>query len=74
MKIIGRLAEPLPGTTRTKTLFAWLPTKAGQSLIWLERYQVMEAFIVNNYLVIVGQEQVNIRRGEWMKVSSRTFK
>lgn len=71
MRLTGRLLEPIPGTVRFKRKFAWLPTKAGGTLIWLERYNVMEAFLVTTALVNIEQEQVTVKFGEWKKVSTR---
>ena len=37
-------AKPIPkiGDTRVRYPFAWLPTKAGDYTVWLERYWVKE--------------------------------
>lgn len=71
MKLEGRMAMPKAGETRVKRAFAWLPTMAGDQLVWLERYEIMEAYAVSQMVIIIADKQQTVTFGEWKRVSTR---
>jgi hypothetical protein len=71
MKLQGRVTMPKAGETRVKTAFAWLPSVAGEQLVWLERYEILEAYAVSQMVVVVAEKPVSVTFGEWKVVSTR---
>lgn len=39
-----RAPEPKDGDQRTRGRFAWLPTRVGETMVWLETYVVTEVW------------------------------
>lgn len=71
MQIVKGIKPPSPGEVRFKTSFAFLPTLAGGALIWFERFEKMEAWVLTQYVVNINEKQVPIFHGEWKLVSTR---
>jgi hypothetical protein len=72
MKLLPeKVTPPKPGETRFKRRFAWLPTLAGGYMVWLEKYEVMCAYVVIQYQVIVAEKVVTVSHGEWKELSTR---
>ena len=47
-----RITPPL-GTTRIRKRFAWFPVFIKSECIWLERYEVMQAYVGEQFTVVV---------------------
>jgi len=66
-------AEPSPGTTRLKRVFAWLPVIIGGEKIWLEYYEELQGYIATDYKVIIDGEPKSIKVSEWTTLSKRVI-
>lgn len=65
--------EPIPGSTRIKRVFAFLPTTVDQFIIWLEWYEVLEGYVKQDFLLKVDGVDKGFRLGEWRTISKRTM-
>lgn len=59
------------GDTRYVNRFAWLPIKIKETTIWLEKYQVLEAYIGSTYNVVVDGKNINFVVYSWIVLSKR---
>ncbi len=59
------------GTTRLKRVFALLPTYVAGYTVWLEYYEVLEAYIVSPYKLEVDGTVKAFIVGEWKEISKR---
>lgn len=59
------------GTTRLVKKFAWLPMEINGTLIWLERYEILKAYIGTTYKVIVDDKPVSFIVYKWISISKR---
>lgn len=73
MRKLARLIPPaIPnGTTRLRRVFAFLPVNVNGTLVWLETYEVLEAYIEVQYLIIVDGESKTAKVGKWEYISKR---
>jgi hypothetical protein len=72
------IADYRHGTTRLKRIFAWLPTYIDGSKIWLDTYEILQVYIIENYPVVLDEaspkEITSFYRGKWVDVSKRLIK
>lgn len=59
------------GTTRLRRVFAWFPIVIGGDRIFLEYYEILEGYIVNEYIVQIDDAPKSIKAGSWVKLSKR---
>lgn len=66
------------GATRLKRIFAWLPVQIGNEILWLSRYEILQAYIIQEYAVMLDpknpKEATNFTKGEWIDISKRLMK
>lgn len=67
------IVEPANGSTRLKRKFAWLPTYVNGYMVWLEYYEILQAYIIEDLKVIDAGEDKFFRVGEWKDISKRTL-
>lgn len=65
------LPDYSPGTTRLKRVFAFLPTRVGEYIIWLEFYIVLQTYLLLDYKVKIDDKDKAFRVGEWKDISKR---
>jgi hypothetical protein len=66
-------ADPEPGTTRLRRVFAWLPKVINGEKIWLEYYDVLEGFIVADYQVRIDGDLKGVRVSNWLTLDKRVI-
>ncbi len=44
--------EPKLGNIRCRRVFAWMPTVVGEYIVWLERYEVKEEYIMDEWVEV----------------------
>lgn len=62
-----------PGITRLKRVFAFLPTHVAGYTVWLEYYEVLQAYIAFDYKVVVDGKDTAFRVSEWKDISKRVI-
>jgi len=66
------------GATRLKRIFAWLPTQVGDTMIWLTRYEMLQAYIIQEYVVMLDpkkpKDATTFSKGQWIEISKRLMK
>ncbi len=65
--------EPLPGSTRIRRVFAFLPIAVGDFVVWLEWYEVLEGYVKEDYMLKVEGIDKGFRLGSWRTISKRTM-
>jgi len=55
------------GDTRIKRTFAWLPFRIGNDMVWLETYETLQMYVLNEYKNETKLYQVY----EWVNISHR---
>lgn len=63
--------EYVSGTTRLKRVFAFLPHRVGEYIVWLERYEVLETYITTDYKVRLDGIDKAFRISSWVAISER---
>lgn len=64
-------ADPAPGTTRLKRVFAWTPQYIdGDVVIW-EYYEILQAFLIFEYKIQIDTEIKSVKVSEWKDISKR---
>lgn len=59
------------GATRQKRVFAWRPTYVAGDIVWLEYYEVLQAYIIDEIpLRLEGKDQL-FTVGAWRDISKR---
>jgi hypothetical protein len=70
--------EFLHGTRRLKRMFAWLPTYIDGDKIWLEGYEILQAYVVAKHIVVLDptkpKEITEFLVGTWTDISKRLIK
>lgn len=66
-------ADHQHGATRLKRVFSWLPTYIGGEMVWLETYEVLQAFIIVEYNLEINKEKVYFAVSKWVDVSKRVI-
>jgi hypothetical protein len=61
------------GTTRLVRVFAFLPTYVMGKIVWLERYEVLQAYIIQVYKLKVDGADKAFEVGTWVEISKRTM-
>lgn len=66
-------ADYAHGTTRLKRAFAWIPVYINGENIWLENYEILQAYLIKELsLKIEGKDKpVFFSSGKWVNVSKR---
>lgn len=67
-------AEIANGTTRLRRKFAWLPTYISGTIVWLERYEVLQVYIISDQKVIIEEKETIFVIGVWKNLSKRLCK
>lgn len=65
------LSDPNLGTTRLKRVFAWSPTQIDGHIVWLEHYEILQAFLVFEYKILLDAELKSVKVSEWKDISKR---
>lgn len=65
-----RITPPL-GTTRLRKRFAWLPVFIKNECIWLERYEVLQAFVGEQFIVKIDDKPAEFIVAKWKTISKR---
>lgn len=66
-------ADYAPNTTRLKRAFAWLPVYIDGQMVWLETYEILQAYEIKEIeLLMDGEEKpLFFSIGKWIDVSKR---
>lgn len=59
------------GATRLQRKFSFLPTRIGDTFVWLETYEILQLFHVELYTVTIDEKQVQFVKGDWINLSKR---
>ncbi len=62
-----------PNSTRLKRVFAWIPTYVNGFTVWLEHYEVLQAYIVLPYKLKVNGEDKAFLVGAWTDIDKHTL-
>lgn len=62
------------GSIRLLKRFAWLPLFIGDDLIWLERYEVLQGYIGQQYQLSIENKPVTFTVADWITLSKRVMK
>lgn len=65
------IPDPNLGTTRLKRVFAWSPTQIDGNVVWLEYYEILQAFLVFDYKILLDTEFKTVKVSEWKDISKR---
>lgn len=65
------LPETEAGTTRLKRTFAVLPVRIADTWVWLEFYEVLQAYLVTPVLLQIKGKPTTFTLGKWTDVSTR---
>lgn len=66
-------AEYSHGTTRMKRCFAWLPVYISGTMVWMETYEVLQAYLIKEHELEVDGEKSFFGSGKWRDISKRTI-
>lgn len=61
------------GDTVVQTRFALFPTKINDTVIWLERYKILKAYILTTYSVNVEGKATIFGIPKWIVISKKLF-
>lgn len=59
------------GDTRLIKRFAWFPVRINGNIIWLERYEVLRAYIGTTYTVLIQDKPASFIISKWITLSKR---
>lgn len=65
------LSDPEPGTTRLKRVFAWTPVQIEGEIVWLEDFEILQAFLIFEYKIIIDKAIKQVSVGQWKDISKR---
>lgn len=65
------LTDPILGTTRLKRVFAWSPTQIDGHIVWLEHYEILQAFLSFEYKILMDGKLKSAEVSEWKDISKR---
>lgn len=65
--------DPEPGTTRLKRVFAWTPKNIDGTIVWLEYFEVLQAFIIFEYTIVLDKSPKKASVGRWEDISNRVI-
>lgn len=65
------IPDPNLGTTRLKRVFAWTPTHIDGNIVWLEYYEILQAFLSSDYKILLDSELKSVKVSEWKDISKR---
>lgn len=66
-------ADPPQGTTRLKRVFAWTPQYIDGDYVWLEYYEILQAFLIFEYKIQIDTEVKGVKVSEWKDISKRVI-
>jgi len=61
------------GTTKLIKRFAWLPIHINNNIIWLEKYEVLRAYMGTSYTVSIENKPATFIIFKWITLSKRTI-
>lgn len=62
------------GDSKEVVRFAWLPKRIGNTVIWLESYRTLYAWIEAKYVIPLDGQEMSFTYGEWKIVSQQPVK
>lgn len=73
MKIKARFVSPQynEGLTRLKRKFAFIPTLIGAEWVWLESYEVLQVWRIEEQKVTIEEQELLFFNGYWKNISTR---
>lgn len=66
-----KIVEPKEGETRLIRVFALLPKRIREEIIWLENYYILQAYIVTRYELTIDGKPKGFANGKWVNISKR---
>ncbi len=75
MKRLTAYTKPVitNGTTRLKRVFAWMPMYINGFRVWLERYEILQAYVETDYLLRIDGKDAKFTVGRWTDISTRVI-
>lgn len=64
---------PLSGATRLKRVFSFWPTLIQDQVVWLEFYEILQAYVEAGYLLKIEGEKRAFKVGEWKDIDKRVI-
>lgn len=64
-------SETPPGTTRVKRVFAWRPKRIDDTIVWLEYFEILQAFTIFEWNIIIDGKAKGAKVGRWEDISVR---
>jgi hypothetical protein len=61
------------GATRLVRVFAFFPTAIGGKVVWLETFEILQAYIIQVYKLKVDGADKAFEVGKWVEISKRTM-
>jgi len=64
---------PKPNDVRFKRVFAWLPKQVGGNVVFLEYYEVLQAYLEQAVQLRIEGKDAMFTVGKWTEISQRTI-
>lgn len=61
------------GETRLKRVFAFMPVRIADEIVWLETYEILQLFHVKQHNITIDNKPAMFKVGEWINISKRTI-
>lgn len=61
------------GSTRLKRVFSFLPVYIAGNMVWLENYEILQAYIIREHELEVEGEKAFFSIAEWTDISKRVI-
>jgi hypothetical protein len=59
------------GASRLRRKFAWLPIRISDDYVWLEFYEILQAYLVTPVVLPIKGKPTTFTLGKWTDISTR---
>lgn len=59
------------GSTRLKRVFAFLPAYVNGFIVWLSTYEILQAYIIEEFTITIEGKETLFANGKWKNLSKR---
>lgn len=66
--------DPPAGSIRLKRVFAWLPKRLNGDVVWMEHFEIRQAFVIFDYNFFVDDKPKVASVGQWVNLEQRVIK
>lgn len=68
------IVDPVDGDMRVLRVFAWLPHYIGGVIVWVEKYEILQVYRINEEKVEIDNQKTTLLAGRWVNLSDRCKK